>query len=39
MQNVLLEKDLLQKAATIKIFEYLSLVSELRKQASIAKDQ
>ena len=35
----LLEKDLLEKAATIKRFEYLPLGKELQVQADIAKKQ
>ena len=36
---VLTEKDLLEKAATIKRFEYSLLGSELKEQTGIAKDQ
>ena len=36
-QEVLLEKRLLEKAATIKRFEYSPLGSELKKQTDIAK--
>ena len=35
--DVLLEKNLLQKAAAIKIFEYSPLGSELKKQTGIKK--
>ena len=35
---ILLKKDLLEKAATIKRFEYLPLDSELKKQTDTAKD-
>ena len=38
-EDVLPVKDLLEKAATIKRFEYLLLGSELKKQSDIAKDQ
>ena len=38
-KNVLLEKDLLDKAATIKRFEYLPLCSEFEKQTDIAETQ
>ena len=38
-EAVLLEKGLLEKAATIKQFEYSPLNSELKKQTSIAKYQ
>ena len=38
-EGVLLEKGLLEKAATIKIFEYSALGSYLKKQASIAGKQ
>ena len=33
------KKDLLEKAATIKRFEYLLLSSKLKKQMGIATDQ
>ena len=33
------KKDLLEKAATIKRFEYLPLGSELKQQTSIAEKQ
>ena len=36
-EDVLPEKDLLEKAATIKRFEYLALGSELKTQTDIAK--
>ena len=36
-EDVLLEKDLLQKAANIKRFEYPPLGKELKMQTSIAK--
>ena len=36
---VLAEKDLLEKAVTIKIFEYWPLGSELKKQTDNAKKQ
>ena len=36
---VLQEKGFLEKAATIKRFEYSSLASELKKQTDIAKKQ
>ena len=35
-QNALYEKDLLEKAAAIKRFEYLPLAKELKKQTSVA---
>ena len=35
----MLEKDLLERAATIKGFEHLPLSSELEKQTDIAKKQ
>ena len=38
-KDVLPEKNLLEKAATIKRFEYYPLGSELKKQTGIAKDQ
>ena len=38
-KNVLLEKDLLDKAATIKRFEYLPLCSEFEKQTDIVETQ
>ena len=38
-EGVLLKKHMLEKAATIKRFEYLSLGSELKKQTDIAKKQ
>ena len=38
-KDVLPEKDLLEKAATIKRFEYSTLCSELRKQSSVAEKQ
>ena len=38
-EGVLLEKGLLKKAATIKIFEYSALGSDLKKQTSIARKQ
>ena len=37
-KDVLPENNLLEKAATIKRFEYSSLGSELEKQTGIAKD-
>ena len=37
-KDVLPKKDLLEKAATIKRFEYLPLGSELKKYTDIAKD-
>ena len=37
-EAVLPKKDLLEKAATIKRFEYLTLGSELKKYTDIAKD-
>ena len=36
-QDVLPENNLLEKSVTIKIFEYLPLVSELKKQTGITK--
>ena len=38
-EDVLSEKDLLEKSATIKRFEYSPLDSELKKQTDIAKKQ
>ena len=38
-EDVLSEKGLLEKAATIKRFEYSPLGKELKKQTDIAKDQ
>ena len=38
-EDVLLEKGLLEKAATIKIFEYSPLGSDLKKQTSTAGKQ
>ena len=38
-EHVLTEKELLEKSATIKIFEYLPLGKELKAQIDIAKDQ
>ena len=38
-EDVLLEKELLEKAPTIKIFEYSPLGSELRKQTDIVGKQ
>ena len=38
-EDILPEKNLLEKAGTIKIFEYWTLGSELEKQTSITKDQ
>ena len=38
-KHVLPEKDLLEKAATMKIFEYSLLGSELRKQTSVPEKQ
>ena len=38
-KDVLPEKDLLEKAATTKTFQYSSLVSELNKQTDITKKQ
>ena len=38
-KDVLPEKDLLEKAATIKRFEYSTLRSALRKQSSVAEKQ
>ena len=38
-EDVLLEGDLLEKAAAIKKFQYLPLASELEKKTSIAKNQ
>ena len=38
-KDVLLEKNLLEKAASIKIFEYWPLGTEFRKQTSAAKKQ
>ena len=38
-KDVLPEKDLLEKAATIKYFEYSLLDSQLKKQTDIAKCQ
>ena len=37
-KDVLLEKDLLEKAATTKRFEYLPLGSELKKETDTAKN-
>ena len=36
-EDVLPEKDSLEKAATIKRFEYSPLASEMKKQSDIAK--
>ena len=36
-KDVVREKNLIEKAATIKIFEYSPLGSELKKQTSMAK--
>ena len=36
-KDVLLEKEMLQKAVTIKSFEYVALDTELKKQTDIAK--
>ena len=38
-KDVLLEKEMLQKAVTIKSFEYVALDTELKKQTDIAKKQ
>ena len=38
-EDILLEKDLLEKAATIKKFEYSPLDKELKAQTDIAKYQ
>ena len=38
-KDVLPEKDLVEKAGTIKRFEYSPLSKELRKQSSVAKKQ
>ena len=38
-RDVLLENDLLQKAATIKGYEYSSLESDFKKHIDTAKDQ
>ena len=38
-EDVLLEKDLLEKVATIKRFKYLSLGTWLRRQIDIARKQ
>ena len=38
-KNVSLEKELLEKAATIKMFEYSQLCSEFKKQTDITKKQ
>ena len=38
-KDVLLEKDLLEKVATLKIFEYFPLGKELRAQTDIAKKE
>ena len=38
-EDILPEKNLLEKAGTIKIFEYWTMGSELEKQTSITKDQ
>ena len=38
-KDVLLEKEMLQKAITIKSFEYVALDTELKKQTDIAKKQ
>ena len=38
-KDVLLEKEMLQKAVTIKSFEYVELDTELKKQTDIAKKQ
>ena len=38
-KDVLLEKEMLQKAVTIKSFEYVALYTELKKQTDIAKKQ
>ena len=38
-KNILPEKDLLEKTAAIKIFEYSPLGKELKKQTSIAEKQ
>ena len=36
-KDILLEKDLLEKAAAIKRFEYSSLGKELKKQSSVSE--
>ena len=38
-KDVLLEKDLLEKAATRKIYEHFPLGKELKKQASVGEKQ
>ena len=38
-KDVLLKKDLLEKAATMKTFEYSPLGKELKVQTDIAKEQ
>ena len=38
-KDVLLEKEMLQKAVTIKSFEYVALDKEKKKQTDIAKKQ
>ena len=38
-KDVLPEKDLLEKVATMKRFEYWLLISELKKQTDIAEKQ
>ena len=38
-EDVLPEKDLLEKAATMKRFEYSSLGKDLKKQTSVAEKQ
>ena len=38
-KDVIPEKDLIEKAATMKIFEYLHLGKELKAQTGIAKKQ
>ena len=38
VKDVLLKKDLLEKAATLKRFEYSPLGSDLKKQTSVAEN-
>ena len=38
-KDILLKKDLLEKAAAIKRFEYSSLGKELKKQSSVSEKQ
>ena len=38
-KDVLPEKDLLEKAVTMNIYEYLPLAKELKKQTSVGEKQ